>query len=228
MLKNNLFLTNIYDDFEKYKCEGLILMAFPERAAAHLTYSFISPSLPDKSQKELERIEYGLASFFITLPKLGGLIALAIVVNQFIDNFLLYYAVTQVSYSVVRSYAWGLHLKTDLSCFVSGLILLFGIVFIGVFHQFPYPLMLIIWGINCGLLYRYAPADTEARPLRSDRLRKKLRKKLLVVLVLLMVLTFLNRNNAFSTLITLGVLGESLFTAPFMYKLFKLKGGTSQ
>lgn len=203
-------------------------MAFPERAAEHLTYSFIKEALPNKNQKELERIEYGLASFFITFPKLLGLIALAVFINQFIDNFFLYYLATHVSYGLVRSYAWGLHCRTDLFCFINGLLLLFGIASIGVFYPLPPYFLLILWGVSFRLLYLYAPADTEARPLRSQNLRKKLRRKLLVVVSLLFIMTLVNIHNAYSTLITLGVFGESLYTTPFMYKLFKLKGGTSQ
>lgn len=92
-------------------------MAFPEKAAHHLTYSFIKEVDPNKEQKELDRIEYGLALFFIALPKFIALLCLAILTNHFFNDFLLYFTVLLLSYGIVRAYAWGLHLKGDTSCF---------------------------------------------------------------------------------------------------------------
>ncbi|AOY75956.1 accessory gene regulator ArgB-like protein [Clostridium formicaceticum] len=200
-------------------------MAFPEKLAQHLTYSFIKENLPDKEQKELDRIEYGLASFFIAFPKLVVLFSIAVFLSFYIDNFIIYFAIVQVSYALVRAYAWGMHLKTDLGCLFGSFIVLFGITLMGVFYPLPLVVLLLLWGISIGLLYRYAPAATEARPLRSMTLRKKLRKKLLIITSLLFIAAFINAKNPYGTLITLSVLGESLFTTPLMYKLFQLKGG---
>lgn len=200
-------------------------MAFPERIAEHLTYSFIKETLPHKEEKELERIEYGLALFFIALPKFIALLALALLVNSLIKHFFIYFMVTLLSYAVVRAYAWGLHLKGDMSCFIGSLLLLFGNTFASIFFHFPLYLLLIFWGFSSGFLYLYAPADTEARPLRSQTLRKKLRSKLMIVAVTLFIITIVYRNHPYSSLITLGVFWESVFTTPYMYKLLKIKGG---
>ncbi|SDK83041.1 accessory gene regulator B family protein [Natronincola ferrireducens] len=200
-------------------------MAFPEKMAQHLTYSFIGECLPQKSQKDLERIEYGLAIFFIALPKFVALLSAAIFFHFRIDKFLVYFAVALLSYGLVRAYAWGIHLKDDFSCFIGSFILLFGITFMSIFYVFPWYLILVLWGVSCGLLYCFAPAATAARPLRSAVLRKKLRKKLLAVILLLFIMALMNMGNPYGKLITLGVFWESIFTTPWMYKLFKLKGG---
>ena len=194
-------------------------MAFPEKAAEHLTYSFIKEALPNKDQKELDRIEYGLALFFSALPKFFALLALAIFANFLIDYFLWYFTVTLCSYAVVRAYAWGLHLKGDMSCFFGSFLLLFGNTFISIIFHLPLYLLLIIWGVSSIFLYLYAPADTDARPLRSQKLRKRLRKKLMIVSIGLFVITILYKDHCYSSLVTLGVFWESFFTTPFMYKL---------
>jgi accessory gene regulator B len=66
---------------------------------------------------------------------------------------------------------------------------------------------------------RYAPADTEERPIVSKKLRKKLKTGSCFAVVILYMVSIYNLGTAVSSIIAFSTLFESVLILPITYKL---------
>jgi len=70
-------------------------------------------------------------------------------------------------------------------------------------------------------LYRYAPADTKARPLVGKVMRARLRKKAVICGVILLAIALLTPYREIKLLITLGAAFQCISILPITYKTLK-------
>lgn len=175
---------------------------------------FITNNL-DKTEEELEQIEYGLQVLLINILKLSILFLIAYVLG-----IVKYTSIAFISFSILRSFASGVHADSNLKCTLTNILLFLGNVYISTHFVFSFYILIFFFLISLFLIILYAPADTEDRPLISKKLRKKLKIGSIIVTCLLGLVSIYTGNLIYSSLIILSILEEAFLITPFAYKIF--------
>lgn len=188
-------------------------MEFPERISAKIT-AVIREQLDDLSEQKLAEINYGIAVFIANSYKVILIFILAVLLNIF-NHFI----VAFVSFGALRTFASGVHAKHEWTCLPASILLFFGVVYLGLNIKFNIYILSIIFALCFAAVLRYAPADTEERPIASMKLRKKLKIMSCITVILLYVAALYNLGTSASSVIVFSTLVESVLILPVTYKL---------
>ncbi|MDR3596036.1 accessory gene regulator B family protein [Clostridium sp.] len=164
---------------------------------------------------KFKKMKYGLEVLIINLSKIVLILVIAEILGIFKETLFI-----MLSFSFIRCYAFGMHAKSSTSCTVTTSICFFTGVYISKILAITNDKVLLMLFGTALLLYLYAPADTEARPLVGRNLRKRLKIKALLSAGILMILALCINNSALKFCISYGVLCESITITPIIYKLF--------
>jgi len=166
----------------------------------------------NKHEEELEVIQYGIEVFLINIFKSLFLIGVAAVLGVVKPLMVLL-----ISFGCVRVFAAGVHAPSTFICTLLNFICFLGGTYLCLYVPMHSVLRITLFFISVVLLAKYAPADSEERPLVSERLRHKLKlQSILSVTVLLCAMIIVN-NETYKNLITCGVLLEAILTTPVIY-----------
>ena len=163
---------------------------------------------------ELQKMTLGLEILLHNIPKLVLMVAVSAILGILTQTI-----ITWFSFVCIRRYASGLHATNSITCSVTTLLMfvLTPYILYG-FHINMWILVVIFAVIGFGL-FKYAPADTAARPILGKRKREKLKKKAVIASGILLVLALLLNNEAFYTLIAAGAVYALILVLPFTYKI---------
>jgi accessory gene regulator B len=182
----------------------------------------IAFKLADKINNQVEidnlyfiKMKYGLELLIINLFKTLFIVIMADVLGIFIETLFI-----MLSFGFIRCYAFGVHAKSSTSCTIVTSMCFFIGGYIPKFLTITNDKVLLMFLGAVLLLYLYAPADTEARPLVGKKLRRKLKIKALLSVGILMLLVLCINNSALKFCIIYGALCESITITPIIYKLF--------
>lgn len=169
------------------------------------------------SDIKLEEIEYGLESLYLTYTKFIVLTGLAIILGIFKE-----YVILLVAYNVIRTFSFGLHATKSIYCLLSSLICFIGGVYVCEYLYIPLTIKILVSIFCVYCLIRYAPADTEKRPL----INKKKREMYKVISVLLgccyLVLICIFNKHIVSNYLLVGMVEAVIMIHPLIYKMFNL------
>jgi accessory gene regulator B len=169
----------------------------------------------EKTEGELEIIQYGIQSILINIFKFIILFSTACFMKIF-D----YTLAAFIFFGALRAFASGTHADSSIQCILINYIMFFGNVFLSLNIKLTKQFIGIIFIISLILIVLYAPADTAERPLMSKKLRKELKIKACIVVLFLAAITFVISNSIYINLITFSVLQESLLITPLAYRIF--------
>jgi len=179
--------------------------------------NLIKKNNPNLDEIKLEEIEYGLESIYLTYTKIFVIFILAIILNIFKECLLLL-----ITYNIIRTYAFGLHATKSIYCLITSLLLFIGGVYICKYINIPY-IIKIITSILCVIcLIKYAPADTEKRPLINKRKRKKFKIISSILGTIYLVLIIILNNHPITNYLLIGLIEAVIMIHPFVYKVFNL------
>lgn len=168
------------------------------------------------SNTDIEKIQYGLEILFINFFKIIILFITASLLGIF-----RYTLISFLVFSILRTFACGAHGNSSFQCIIINYIIFFSNVYCSIYINLNNLFLIIVFLISIILIYMYAPADTEERPLISRKLRCSLKKKSIVVAIFFLIVALLIKNSIYSSLIIYSVLSESLVTTPAFYKILK-------
>lgn len=177
---------------------------------------FVNKSTQSKTKVELEQIQYGIHILLNNLIKLTVVFLAAYFLGIF-----KYVIIAFLSFSFLRSSASGIHARTSITCLISTAAIFLGAAYLGISIQLGYRDISVVFTTCTLLLYLYAPADTEEKPLVSKRLRRRLKIFALGSNVLLFAVCLILKGSIFASVITFSVLIECLSITPFIYFIFK-------
>lgn len=187
-----------------------------KRLSAAIT-SFISANFPEKGEEELEVIGYGLEGLISTFFK-----TVLIFIMGYILKIILPLALAIISFGLLRTFASGVHLKSGWTCLFFSTAIFLSITYGGIYIPLPHLVKAGIFVISIILLYLYAPADTEERPLVCEKTRRNLKISSLAAAVLMGVIVLvLPAGSIAGNIITLSVIIESVMTTPMIYYFFR-------
>jgi accessory gene regulator B len=177
----------------------------------------IAKNNPNYTQKELEKIRYGLEGVYLTITKSIILIIIASILG-ILKEFLIF----TILFNGIRLFAFGLHASKSYICLIfSGTIFIMA-PFLATSLVLNTYIKLALWILCLFLIILYAPADTYKRPLINKT--KRLRFKGLSILVGLIYgwLSIYIDNAFLSNCFLFSLITEILMILPISYKLLKL------
>lgn len=182
--------------------------------ASIICIKFVAKNL-QKTEDELEKIKYGIQVILVNLIKLTILFLIASILG-----IRTYTLIAVISFASIRVFASGVHAESNLNCTITNIILFLGNVYLSMNIILDKTIIIVFISLSLILIFLYAPADTEARPLVSKKLRKKLRIYSIIITLLLGIIALTCKNTIFANLIIFSVLEESLLITPIIYYIF--------
>ena len=169
------------------------------------------------NSEQLEIIEYGLESIYLTITKIIIILLLAKILNIFKETILMI-----VFYNIIRLFSFGLHAKNSTTCLITSLILFIGGTYLAIYLNISLIIKEILSILCLILIIIYAPADTEKRPLINKKKRKKFKiLSILTTIIIICLITYLN-NNVLTNFMVIGLIEATIMILPITYKLHKL------
>ncbi len=172
---------------------------------------------PNYSDEDIEKIQYGLESIYLSLTKVIVILLLSIFLNIFKETI-----ITLLLFNILRTTAFGIHASKSWICWITSVPTFIGIPLICKYITFPIYILLIIASISLINFILFAPADTVKRPL--IRKKRRIIYKVLTVIIGIIYLTIIIicKNNFIQNCLSASMLIETILISPLTYKIFKM------
>ena len=179
--------------------------------------NFIKTKDPTVSEERLEIIAYGLEPIYLTWTKMVIIFSLAFLLGIVKEVVLLL-----ICYNLIRSSAFGIHATKSIYCLISSLCMFVGGVYVCEYLSISLIVKIIVSIVCVICLFKYAPADTEKRPLINAKKRKRYKILSTLVGIIFTILIIKYNNNVISNYLFIGMIESVLMIHPLVYKLFNL------
>lgn len=177
----------------------------------------VKKKFPEYDQDKLEVIEYGLEGIYLTFTKIILIICLSLILGIFKKTLLLI-----LFYNIIRFSAFGLHAKKSSHCLIMSTSLFIGVVYICEYIELSLIIKSIISLICILLISKYAPADTEKRPLINKKKRKKYKIMSILSSMIFSILIVIFNEYSISNYLLFGMFEATLMVLPISYKILDL------
>lgn len=165
-----------------------------------------------KDEKEFKEMRYGLFVLVVNITKISMLMLTAYFLGIF------KYTMTYfLCFFIVRAFAFGVHTRKSITCTILSFIVFLGGTYLSLFLKLNNYNIIFIFIISYILLYKYAPADTEERPIINAKFRKELKIKSICCMTILLIAALILKNSIYKSIITLACFSEALFITPCIY-----------
>ena len=179
--------------------------------------NFIKKYNPNHNEEQLEIIQYGLEAIYITITKTIIVFIIAYLLgmlNQMII-FLLFYI-------VIRLFAFGFHAKNSIQCLIVSTSIFFGATYLCMLVKFPIYIKILLCIINVLLINKWAPADTEKRPIVSKKRRRVYKTLSTLIAITFSLISIFISNEFISNCLIISISVQCFMISPYIYKLFGL------
>ncbi|WFD09945.1 accessory gene regulator B family protein [Tepidibacter hydrothermalis] len=178
-------------------------------------FDSIKPYIKNKSEDDLEIAKYGLNLFLMELYKLPIFLGLA-----YFLGMLKYSILSYLLFGFIRGKAHGIHMKNGKLCLFYSCISFFSLIYISRLLSLTISIKLCISTFILYILYKYAPADTEQRPLLNALTRKKKKISSILVGIIYIILSLVCTTQTISNIFLFVMLLECIAIHPITYKIF--------
>ena len=172
---------------------------------------------PEYDEDKLEIINYGLESIYLTFTKIIIIFVLAIILNIWKEVLLLL-----AFYNLIRVSAFGMHAKKSIHCLIISLTLFIGGAYLCRYLVIPLILKVVLSIICIVLIAKYAPADTEKRPIINKKLRRKYKIISVIISGIFAIAIVLLSDKNISNYLLLGMIEATIMLLPITYRIFDL------
>ncbi len=179
--------------------------------------NFIKKYNPDKSENDLEIIQYGLEGLYLTISKLVIILLLSIILGIFKEVIIFL-----LIYNIIRTPSFGLHATKSWICLLSSTCIFIGVPFLCNQFILPIYIKIIIGLISIVLIFKNAPADTYKRPIISKKRRQMYKLISTIVAITMVVLAIVAKNQFISNSLIFALVVQNFMISPMIYHLFKL------
>jgi len=163
---------------------------------------------------DFNKMVLGLEILLHNIPKL---ILVAVIATAL--GILQQSLITLATFACIRRYAAGLHARSGFKCTLMSLLMFVAIPFAVQFININLITMTMIFLLSSFAIYRYAPADTDARPIIGKAKRKRLKTKSLTACICLFFVALALQNEALYALVVLGVTYGVIAILPITYTI---------
>lgn len=169
----------------------------------------------DLSQRDIDKIRYGLEGLYLTITKLIFIIIVSIILGIWKETLLLI-----LIFNGIRLTAFGVHAKRSIDCLISST--LFFILFPIICIKLTIPLIVkvILFIPLTVLIGIFAPADTEKRPLINKKKRKIYKILSIIISIIYMTIAIVIKDNTLSNCFIFAIVIQIIIMLPITYKIF--------
>lgn len=169
----------------------------------------------DLSQRDIDKIKYGLEGLYLTITKLIFIIIVSIILGIWKETLLLI-----LIFNGIRLTAFGVHAKRSIDCLISST--LFFILFPILCIKLTIPLIvkIILFIPLTVLIGIFAPADTEKRPLINKKKRKIYKILSIILSIIYMTIAIVIKDNTLSNCFIFAIVIQIIIMLPITYKIF--------
>ena len=169
----------------------------------------------DLSQRDIDKIKYGLEGLYLTITKLIFIIIVSIILGIWKETLLLI-----IIFNGIRLTAFGVHAKRSIDCLISST--LFFILFPIICIKLTIPLIVkvILFIPLTVLIGIFAPADTEKRPLINKKKRKIYKILSIIISIIYMTIAIVIKDNTLSNCFIFAIVIQIIIMLPITYKIF--------
>lgn len=169
----------------------------------------------DLSQRDIDKIKYGLEGLYLTITKLIFIIIVSIILGIWKETLLLI-----LIFNGIRLTAFGVHAKKSIDCLISST--LFFILFPILCIKLTIPLIvkIILFIPLTVLIGIFAPADTEKRPLINKNKRKIYKMLSIMISIIYMTIAIVIKDNTLSNCFIFAIVIQIIIMLPITYKIF--------
>ena len=169
-----------------------------------------------KEGLELKKMAYGMEVMLINISKLVIIYLLSWALGLLVQSLIVH-----VAYVLIKRYSFGLHALNSTVCTVVSCCLFVFIPWLLYGVEVGNLAVAGVFAVIIFCLWRYAPADTEARPLVGAKIRARNKKKAVIFGVVLMTAALLVPSDSIKFLILLGAAYQAVSILPLTYKILK-------
>lgn len=169
----------------------------------------------DLSQRDIDKIKYGLEGLYLTITKLIFIIIVSIILGIWKETLVLI-----IIFNGIRLTAFGVHAKRSIDCLISST--LFFILFPIICIKLTIPLIVkvILFIPLTVLIGIFAPADTEKRPLINKKKRKIYKMLSIMISIIYMTIAIVIKDNTLSNCFIFAIVIQIIIMLPITYKIF--------
>lgn len=179
------------------------------------TMQFLS-KYQDYSEDEKEKLSYGLEGIYLTYTKMIIILALALILDMFIEVIgILFF------FNIIRYFGFGVHAGKSSECLISSILSFIVLPYI-LLNINTNNLVIIIISIICIIdLLIFAPADTVKRPFKNKK--KRIIRKILTLITAFIYVIFalIIKSDIISKLLIISLIIEAIMVNPISYKLLR-------
>ena len=179
--------------------------------------SIVKNNYPEYDQTQLEKIQYGLESIYLSTTKVVVIILLSILLGILKETLLVL-----LFFNLLRATGFGLHASKSWGCWVSSVPTFIISPLICKYVNIPFFILIAIAIISIIFFIFFAPADTHKRPL--IRRKKRIIYKIITILsgIIYLVFIILTKDMFLRNCLAISMLIEAILIFPLTYKIFKL------
>jgi len=175
----------------------------------------------DNTQKEI--ISYTVIQLIGEFVKIALMVVIA-----YLLNITGYFLLSIFGTGFYRIPSGGVHTKSHIQCFLLTSTLFFGNVFLAIISKNLYldPIYMVIFIFNILVISLLAPADTEMKPIISNKQRKSLKIiSYIMMTALIMIGRFFITDIVIRNILIYGTALQSITMLPFIYRIIGTKYG---
>ena len=169
------------------------------------------------SNEKLEKIEYGLTGFYLTISKIIIVIIISLLLGIFKEMLLF-----MIFFNILRTTAFGLHASKSWLCLISSILFFIGLPLLALNIILNVHIKIIVSIILTILMFINSPSDTKKRPIINKKRRLKLKILSTIFCIIFSAIAIFINNNYISNSLILAMLLENILISPITYKLFKM------
>lgn len=167
---------------------------------------------------KLKEIKYGLSSLYLNVTKIIVIFTLSYLLGNLKTLLIL-----MGFYGTLRLSAFGVHAKKSIHCWIASLLIFILIPILCENIEFNTYIKILICTTSITLLFIYAPADTEKRPLIHKKRRIIYKYATLITSIIYASLIFVIKNNIITNCLLFSLIISTIVVLPITYKLFGVK-----
>lgn len=174
-------------------------------------------------QKEI--LLFGITRIVEDVPKYIALILISLFLGVIKELAIVYGVI--ITY---KSFVGGVHLKTNIGCFVWTLISNLACIYIPMLLDFAIKeltlMYIIVYVFSIYIIITYVPADVPEIPIvnKKRRIRDKIMSFIMLNMLYLIAILFI-KNTYYSSIIIITIFNIDIMTIRLIYKLFKNEYG---
>ena len=179
--------------------------------------NLVKNKYPNYDEDKLEVIAYGLEGLYLTFTKIIIIIGLSLILGKLKNVLMLI-----LFYNLIRFFSFGLHAKKSYQCLIMSISLFIGGMYLCEYISINFYIKVMLGIICIILMAKYAPADTEKRPLINKKQRYFFKLLSLFQTTIFTIFIVIFDDRTISNYLLVGLIEATLMILPISYKILKL------